>query len=205
MNDLIEAMSPRQGGGSAFATAVVTDNSDPDGTGRVKIRYPWSGEGEESYWARVVTFMAGSGFGGYFLPEVGDEVLVAFVDGDVESPVVIGALWNDADTPPYDNGDGKNNLRAIKTRQGHEILFDDDESAPKVTIKTAAGHAIELDDTPGSEKVTIKDKSGNMVQMDAAANSMTLKSAVQLTIESNMVDIKADGVLTLKGSLVRIN
>ncbi len=205
MNDFMEAMRTGKGGGSSFATGVVTDNGDPEGMGRVKIRYPWSDEREESAWARVVTFMAGSGFGGYFLPEVGDEVLVAFIDGNIEFPVVIGALWNDRETPPYDNGDGKNSIRAIRTRQGHEILFDDDESAPKVTIKTAAGHAIELDDTPGGEKVTIKDKSGNMVQMDAVANALTLKSSVQLTIESNMIDIRADGVLTLNGSLVRIN
>ncbi|WP_457593480.1 phage baseplate assembly protein V [Hydrogenimonas sp.] len=190
---------------SSFATAVVTDNSDPDGLGRVKVQYAWGGDSNDSYWARIVTFMSGKGFGGFFLPEVGDEVLVAFIEGDVESPIVIGSLWNQEETPPFDNGNGKNDIRAVKSRSGHEIVFDDAESGGKLSIKTAAGHLIELNDETGGEKIMIKDKSGNSVEMDAAMNKITLKSSMQISIESNMIEIKADGVLTLKGGLVRIN
>ncbi len=190
---------------SPFATAIVTDNSDPDGLGRVKVQYAWSGDSNDSYWARVVTFMSGKEFGGYFLPEVGDEVLVAFIEGDVESPVVIGSLWNREETPPYDNSDGKNAIRALKSRKGHEILFDDTEEGGKLSIKTAGGHTIELNDEKGGEKIVIKDRSGNSIEMDAAMNKITLKSSTQISIESNLIDIKADGVLTLQGSLVKIN
>ncbi len=201
-----DAAAGRRRTHSSFATAIVTDNSDPDGLGRVKVQYAWSGDSGDSYWARVVTFMAGNGFGGVFLPEVGDEVLVAFIDGDIERPVVVGSLWNQQDVPPYGNSDGKNDIRSIKSRGGHEILFDDNgDTGGKLSIKTSGGHSIELDDTSGGEKIVIKDKNGSSIEIDSAQNKIALKSSMQISIESNMIDIKADGILTLQGSLVKIN
>src|SRR2546426_9457473 len=73
---------------------IVTNNEDPDGLGRVKIRFPWLSEDNESWWARIAAPMAGKERGAYFLPEVDDEVLVAFEHGDVNFPYVLGALWN---------------------------------------------------------------------------------------------------------------
>ncbi len=139
---------------------VVTNNQDEENLGRVKVKFPWIGEGEESYWARVATFMAGKERGAYFLPEVGDEVIVAFDHGDISHPYVLGALWNDKDKPPYSNPDGENNVRSIKSRNGHELTFDDDEREGRVLIRTRSGHSILLDDATGSEKIEIKDKTG---------------------------------------------
>jgi uncharacterized protein involved in type VI secretion and phage assembly len=82
------------------AIAIVTQNRDPDGLGRVKVRFPWYENSNESYWARIAVPMAGKKQGTYFLPERDQEVLVAFEREDVRFPYVIGALWNAKARPP---------------------------------------------------------------------------------------------------------
>jgi uncharacterized protein involved in type VI secretion and phage assembly len=195
---------------------IVTNNRDAEGMGRVKVRFPWRGDSSESYWARVATLMAGEDRGTFFLPEVGDEVLVAFDHGDINHPYVVGALWNGVDTPPETNADGKNNIRKIKSRSGHEIIFDDndEQQEEKVKIRTKAGHIIVLDDSAGAEKIEIKDKTGNnKITIDSVQNSMNIESVMQLKIKANVVEIegttsltlKSNAVLTIQGLPVKIN
>lgn len=161
------------------AVGIVTNNKDPDGLGRVKLRFPWLSDVDESHWARVASPMAGPGRGLYLLPEVDDEVLVMFEQGRIDSPFVIGSLWNGQDPPPATNNDGANNLRVLKSRSGHTIT---------------------LDDTDGAEKITIADKQGkNTVVIDSAANSITLTADqdVKVVAKGN-VSIEAGGDLSLK-------
>ncbi len=188
---------------------IVQDIKDPDNLGRVKVNFPWMGEASEavaissgedrahSYWARIATLMAGGGRGTYFVPEVGDEVLVAFEHGDVDRPYVIGALWNSEDTPPEGmDSEGKNHVRSITSRSGHrvsledneeeqktrivihsagghEVVLDDEGGQGKIQVKTAAGHSLTLDDTGGT--VTLEDKSGNKLMFDANAGSLDVE------------------------------
>lgn len=198
------------------AIGIVTNNKDPDGMGRVKLRFPWLSEENESDWARIATMMAGSGRGSFFLPEVDDEVLVAFDHGEIHHPYVVGGLWNGRDKPPETNSDGKNNIRKIRSRSGHEIILDDngEQKKEKVTIKTNAGHQIVLDDSAGQEKVTIKDKTGsNTIVIDSVQNSIAIQSQMKLTIKSAMIEIEADTMMTIKagasltlqGAIVKIN
>jgi uncharacterized protein involved in type VI secretion and phage assembly len=143
---------------------IVTNNKDPDGLGRIKVKFPWLSGEEESYWARVLTLMAGKDRGIYFLPEVDDEVLVAFEQGDMAFPYILGALWNGKDKPPMKNDDGKNNQRIIKSRSGHMIV---------------------LDDTDGEEKIIIQDKTGkNQIVINSKENKMNIKVEKDLTIET---------------------
>ena len=112
--------------------------------------------------------MAGNDRGSYFLPEVGDEVLVAFEQGDIHHPYVIGALWNGKDKPPELNRDGKNNIRKMKSRSGHELIFNDENENEQVVLHTKSGHTVLLDDSTGAEKIEIKDKSGsNTILIDS--------------------------------------
>lgn len=196
------------------AVGIVTDNEDPDGLGRVKLTFPWRESGDESHWARVAAPMAGDDMGTYFLPEVDDEVLVAFDDGDVNHPYVLGSLWNANRAPPEDNADGDNDVRAVESRSGHRVTLDDGDSDGRVEIETSAGHKITLDDKSGSEKITIEDKSGqNTIEFDAVQGSIDVSSGSKISLSAPMLEIKGDGnvkveaggILTLKGSLVKIN
>ena len=198
------------------AAGLVTNNQDPQGLGRVRVKFPWLSDDNESDWVRIATFMAGNQRGGYFLPEVGDEALVAFEHGDINRPYVIGFLWNGVDKPPEANSDGKNSIRKITSRSGHEIIFNDDadQKQEKLEIHTKAGHTIVLDDSAGAEKIEIKDKSGsNSILFDSVQNSISVESAMQLKIKSQMIEIeagttmtiKAGATLTLQGALVKIN
>ncbi|MCF6155903.1 MAG: phage tail protein [Candidatus Brocadia sp.] len=195
---------------------IVMSNHDPDGLGRVKVNFPWRGINDESYWARVAAPMAGNGRGTVFYPEVNDEVLVAFEHGDINHPYVIGALWNGVDTPPETNANGQNNIRKIRSRSGHEIIFNDDNTAmqEKIEIHTNAGHKIVLDDAAGQEKIEIVDKTGsNKITIDSVQNSITMESALQLKIKATVVEIegttsltlKSNAVLTIQGLPVKIN
>jgi uncharacterized protein involved in type VI secretion and phage assembly len=195
---------------------IVTNNKDPDGLGRIKVKFPWRDAADESYWARIATMMAGDDRGSFFLPEVGDEVLVAFDHGDANHPYILGALWNGVDKPPVTNADGKNNIRKIKSRSGHEIIFDDNSTQmkEKIEIHTKAGHKILLDDSAGQEKIEVADKTGrNFIKIDSMQNSITIESAMQLKIKSQIIEIesgammtvKAGAMLTIQGAMVKIN
>jgi uncharacterized protein involved in type VI secretion and phage assembly len=185
---------------------VVTNNQDPDGMGRVKVRFPWLNDTDESHWARVATMMTGKDRGTWFLPEVDDEVLVAFGHGDVREPYVVGSLWNGVDTPPRTNDDGKNSERVIKSRLGHELIFGDEDGKGKVEIKTKAGHQILLDDTSGSEKIALVDKSGkNKIELDAAGGTVNVTGDMKLSIKAQQIELTADTSLTLKGTQVEIS
>lgn len=196
---------------SGVVIGVVTNIQDPDSLARVRVKFPWLSEEDESGWARVATLMAGKERGTVFLPEVDDEVLVAFEHGDMRRPVVIGALWNGVDVPPPEfASDGKNNVRLIKSR---------------------SGHVVKLDDTDGSERIEIVDKTGkNSVVIDSAANTVTittdqdlvlkaengkislsakdveLKASGGVKVESgSAMDLKSGAALNAKGSPINLN
>lgn len=172
---LLEESKPRPMG-MGMVIGIVTNNKDPEELGRVKVKYPWLSDRDESAWARIVAPMAGNGRGFLYIPEVDDEVLIGFEHGDIHRPFVIGALWNGKDKLPLNasqavGGDGKVNKRVLKSR---------------------AGHTITLDDTSGNEEITIIDKTGqNKIIFHSPDNSMQIKVQGDLTIE-------AQGKITLK-------
>jgi uncharacterized protein involved in type VI secretion and phage assembly len=156
---------------------IVTNNNDPDKLGRVKVRFPWLNDTDESDWARVLAPMAGNGRGAYFLPEVDDEVLLVFDRGDLRVPYVIGSLWNGKDAAPAGNEDGKNNVRMIRSRSGHTIKLNDEE---------------------GKETIEIVDGSGeNSVVIDTAANTLTIKAKEKLVlIAGKSIELQANTIVT---------
>lgn len=214
--DALGVNNTSEGQINGVAAGIVTNNQDPEGLGRIKVRLPWLSDNNETDWIRMTTLMAGGGRGTFFLPEVGDEVLLAFEHGDINQPYVIGALWNGVDNPPETNSDGRNNIRKIRSRSGHEIIFNDDNNAmkEKIEIHTNAGHKIVLDDSSGQEKIEIIDKTGsNKMTIDSVQNAINIESAMQFKIKANMIEIAADSMMTIKagatltlqGALVKIN
>lgn len=186
--------------------AIVTNTQDPEKLGRIKVNYPWLSETSESDWVRVCSIFAGKDRGGFFLPDVGDEVLVAFQQGDMDLPYVLGGLWNTSSTPPEENADGKDNIKIIKSRSGHTITISDDSEGQKelVEIKTNAGHQVLLDDAAGKEKIDIIDKTGsNKITIDSVKNAVTIESAMEMTLKSTNITIEASGNFNFKGAIVK--
>lgn len=174
-------------------TGIVTNNKDPEKLGRVKLKLPLRECDNETEWARLLTIMAGKEMGSFFLPEVGDEVLVAFYEGDVNQPFVLGGLWNSKEAPPLTNEDGKNNLRKIKSRNGNEIILNDEDGKESIEIKTKAGQVLKMED-PSNGKITIKDKSGNnSIVIDGSNNQISLKANMKINIEAGSSKIVLDG------------
>jgi phage protein D len=135
------------GTGSTIVVGVVTDNKDPADQARVKVKYPHLTEDHTSYWVRLATPMAGPGRGFEFIPEIDDEVLVAFEHNDIHRAYVIGCLWNGKDKPPLPTNvavaGGKVKHRRIQTRSGHVLDFNDDGI---ISIISTGGHKVLLQD-----------------------------------------------------------
>ena len=190
--------------------AIVTNNEDPDGMGRVKLKLPWLSDDYESDWARIATLMAGPERGVYFLPEVDDEVLIAFEHGDIRRPMVLGFLWNGVDKPPITNDDGENNIRLIKSRSGHMIRLDDSDGAEKIEIiGKDEKDSIVIDASENAITITadtdinIKAPNGKIV-MECSELEISASSSAKITGDSS-IDVEASSTLTLKGSTVEIN
>lgn len=153
---------------TGVVVGVVTNNTDLEKEGRVKVKFPWMSNELETGWARVAMLGSGADRGAFFAPEVNDEVLVAFDQGDISSPYIVGSLWSGKNKPPTaPSGEavmgGKVNQRIVRSRSGHVIV---------------------LDDTTGAEKITIQDKTGkNSIEIDSVTNAMTIKCAGDLTID----------------------
>ena len=183
---------PINGPGSArwygLYPAKVTDNQDPDGQGRVKVELPWAPDDSERYdaWARLATTMAGGDRGTFFIPEVGDEVLVGFGAGSPDHPYVVGALWNGQDDPPR-SVDADNNIRAIVSRNDIAIEFDDHDGAEVLTLSTPGGRKVTLSDAAGTLRV--EDAGGNSVEL--AASGITVNAAGSLSISASTIDVSA--------------
>lgn len=200
--DLLENKDPDVGITYGVAAGIVTKNDDPEELGKIKISFPWLPDKNETDWIRMTTFMAGSERGSIFLPEVDDEVLVAFEHGDFDRPYVIGALWNGKAKPPEADYK-KNNIRKIRSRSGHEIIFNDDKDCKenKIEIHTNANHKIIMDDSKGKEKIEIIDKTGsNKITIDSVQNSINIESALNLKIKANVIEIEGTTSLTLKSN-----
>lgn len=192
-------------------TGLVEDLKDPLNLGRVKVIFPWLAEQKEetahiedgearthSYWARVATLMAGKRRGMFIIPEVGDEVLVAFEHGQLDRPVVIGMLWNKEDPPPEKmDAAGKNDIRSIHTRSGHQVVFDDSDDQPSILIV----------DKTGKNRIFIDSKENRMaieVQGDltiTVGGKLAITAQTGITIESSAdISAKAQANLNLEAT-----
>ncbi|MBD2524173.1 VgrG-related protein [Nostoc sp. FACHB-133] len=189
---------------------IVTDNKDPEKMGRVKVKFPTLTEDHTSDWARVVAVGAGNNRGFDCLPEVNDEVLVGFEHGDIHRPYVIGGVWNGKDAPPERVSDSVSSgvrLRTIKTRVGHVLQFvEEDKGSSKtgIRVETKDGHKIYLNDSQSC--IEIETKGGHKIKMDDMAKSVSVKSTGNMSLDAaGNIDITANGVITVKGAMIRLN
>lgn len=165
---------------NGVVVGIVKSVKDPQNLGRVEVHFPWLSDDNKSYWARIATLMTGSGRGSWFMPELEDEVLVAFEHDDVNHPYIVGFLWNGKDKPPNDDINTK--VRRLKTVSGHVVEFDDRAGQERILIKTQGGHEIEMKDTPPAS-VTIKTKGGQKVDLDDMPAKISIQTAANNSIQ----------------------
>ncbi len=230
--------------------AIVTDVSDPEGRCRVKLRFPWLSSDYETDWARTAQPWAGNGFGSMILPEVNDEVLVAFEQGDIGRPYVLGSLYNGVDAPPsaspalVDSSTGKLNKRVLVTRTGHRLAFTEkptesdgielatgdqkyllDLSKASRKLRLLGDGTLEIECTGAGtisikaagdlelsgRRIAIKARGG--VEIDGGGGTVDVKAGSRVGVQGGVVaingrgsaEVKSGGILTVQGSLVKIN
>jgi len=168
---------------------IVTDVEDQQGKeGRVKVQFPWFDDQMETEWCRVRQFYAGNGYGAFFIPEKGDEVLVAFIHGDMRLPVILGWLYNGKDKPPSYRSSSQDQ-KMIRTKGKHEFLLDDSQGKERVRIKTNGGHSADLSDF--EKKVTLETSGGQSVVLDDSGKTVTIQTnGKTISIDGSSGEIK---------------
>ena len=181
-------------------TGIVTEVNDTDEKeGRVKVKFDWFDDQMVTEWCRVQQFYAGKGYGAFFIPEVGDEVLCAFFHGDMRIPFVLGGLYNRPDKPPSHRA-ADLDQKMIRTKGGHELLFDDTSGKQRVRITTQGGHQADLSDT--DHKITLQSSGGQTVTIDDSAQSITVQTSIgsiNLQTAAGQITIDPTGNITLTG------
>jgi len=154
-------------------TAIVKENNDPEALGRVRVQFNWQEGNEMTPWIRVSTGHASGDRGIYFTPELEDEVIVDFEQGNPDQPYVCDAMYHGEAKPEHFDPD--NNLKSIKTRSGHTVLLNDED---------------------GKESITINDKNGNQIMIDTAGNNMTITALETMTFNAKNMNFEVGENMT---------
>jgi uncharacterized protein involved in type VI secretion and phage assembly len=152
-------------------------------------------------WARLATMLAGNNRGTWFIPDVDDEVLVAFEHGDPRRPYVLGGLWNGRDSSPESmDGAGNNYKKVLCSRNGVKVTLDDQDGQEKLVLETPGGQKVTLKDGPGA--VTVEDGNGNSVKLETAG--ITLTASAKVTVNAGQVAISA-GMVTVDAGMSKFS
>ncbi len=203
-------------------TATILENYNKDYLGMVKISYAFGEKGKNtSGWVPFVMPYVGAEAGTYFMPEVGTEVLVSFIMGNVDKPVVVGSLWSDKVKRPTELDYEKNTVKMIKTKAGHQIVFNEETDKESITITSKKGINILLSDE--KEQLTMTDTNKkNEVTVDFKGGALTLNAETKinlqvggtnvitveksaLTLESTGITVKASSKLDMQGQATSLS
>lgn len=188
-----------------IVTGIVKENWEKEHPGMVRVEYSQGEEGKRmSGWIPVAGMYTGNGFGTYFLPEIGTEVVIAFLMGNVNMPVVIASLWNAQAQLPKEWPNEKNTVKEILTKGGNKIAFLEEEGKEKIEISTVSGQKAVIDDE--NEKISLETKDGkNTVTIDGKKGQIGLDGAEKIvlsiggtaavTVEKNKVSVQSGQIL----------
>lgn len=183
--------------------AEVVNLDDPEQLARVQVRL-LNSDGVDDHdapvWARVATPFAGDDRGTFFIPDVGDEVLVTFVHGDPRWPIVIGGLWNGTSQPPASIESGRNVKKVIRSKNGVQVTLEDESGQEKFIAETPGGQRVTLKDGPG--EITVEDSNGNSVKLESAG--ITVTAAAKVTINAATIEVSA-GMVTVNAGMSRFS
>lgn len=209
---------------NSILTGIVKNNWNKDYPGQVQVELLMGGDKGKTtlQWVRVMQPYCGNEYGDFFIPEIDTEVVIGFVGGDISSPVVLGCLWNKKDKLPAGKANDKNSVKSIRTKSGHEILFDETKDKEKIEIKTKGELDICLLDK--DKKIVIKDASGkNAIEVDADKGMITLEADKKIVLKAGgnemlaldgagkkavlkagAIEVTADQTLKLQGKTLNV-
>jgi uncharacterized protein involved in type VI secretion and phage assembly len=193
---------------------VVQLQSDPDGQDRIRVRIPVIDSNAQGIWTRVASLDAGNERGAFFMPEIGDEVIVGFINDDPNDPVILGMLHSSNKPAPITPQDA-NNEKGFTTRSKMHLSFNDDTKT--IVIDTPGGNSITIDEQ--SMKIEIKDQSGNTITMETSGITMqspanidikagavlTLAGGASLSIGAPSLSVKADANVSIEGAVAKLS
>jgi uncharacterized protein involved in type VI secretion and phage assembly len=194
---------------SSLVVGVVTNNNDPDGMGRVRVKFPALGDAIEGWWARVATLNAGKERGMFMMPQPGDEVVVAFEHGDTRRPFVLGSLYTGMEKVPPDLKDASTRKAAFGVKSDHNVHVEGQQA---MTLRSHEKMTVEVQrDGQGGTGDFLLDAKGNVEQKAAqnfkatATQSIEIQANQSVTIKgTGSVTVEASGSLKLKGATVDI-
>lgn len=177
-------------------SAIVTDNHDRQGMGRVRVRFHWMKDREQSPWLRVAGVHAGYNKGFFVLPEVGEEVIVSFEGDDAGKPYVVGSVYNGAATCQFANA--TNDIKVFQSRSGNRIELND--SAGSITIQDKDGNSMKLD---GSGSVRLSARDSLVLRCGKAVIVLDKDGAI--TMNGKEISLEASGEVQVQGAIIRLN
>lgn len=210
-------------GVSGLQIGVVVSNEDPEGEHRVRVRMPMVGPEDDGTWARVAALDAGEDRGFFFRPEIGDEVVLGFLNDDPRQAVILGMLHSSAKPAPVEASDD-NHEKVFQSRSKMKLYFNDDTKV--MQFETPAGNRITLSEA--DKAITLEDQNGNKIEMNAdgirveSTKALELKAGTEVKIESGTAlkvkggtELKLEGtsgaevsstaITKIKGSMVQLN
>jgi phage protein D/phage baseplate assembly protein gpV len=224
ITDLLRGGEKRSQWSSNLVIGVVTNNNDPDGMGRVRVKYPALGDDMEGWWARVATINAGNERGVFMLPAVDDEVIVAFEHGDPRRPFILGSLYNGKAKPPADLHDTQGRKSLFGVKSDHKVHL---EGKQAMTLRTGEKLNVEVNrdgqggtgdyllDAKGNitDKATqnVKVEAGQSIELKANSSvkitgsaSVTIETTGSLKLKGSTVDIEGTGPVNVKGAIINL-
>jgi uncharacterized protein involved in type VI secretion and phage assembly len=183
--------------------ARVVSLTDPQSLNRVQVRliaFDDCTNQDAAMWARVVCPFAGNNRGAFLMPDVDDEVLVVFQNGDPSYPLVLGGLWNGSSTSPEDFQNGQNRYKVIRSKNGVKLTMDDQDGQEKFIVETPGGQKITLEDGPG--KITIEDSNGNSIKLETSG--ITVNASANVTVTASKVDVTA-GLVNVDAAMAKFS
>ncbi len=211
--------------------AIVKDNKDPKGLGRVKVQTSWQKGSDTSPWIRLANQMSGSEYGFYFVPEIGEQVIINYELGNPQLPIVVGSAYHGKAKQP-DKKNDQNYKKAIRTKGGNEILINDEKGKEVIEIKNPKGENKIILSMDGKGKIRIESKGDieivakDTIKMEAqkiildaqmevkitagskiktSATTTQIESSGQTKMSSGMLDINGGGIANIKAGLIKLN
>jgi uncharacterized protein involved in type VI secretion and phage assembly len=168
--------------GDLMTAKVVKLDGDPAKENRIQVSLPILGDGSSAIWARVIHPYASNGFGSFFMPEVGDEVVLGYFNNDPSHHVILGSVYSSKQAPPTELI-AENNIKVLTTRSGHKFEFDDDKKI--VTLMTCDGNSLMLNDDEKSMVMT--DVNNNVVTLDESGITLQSPKDINLLADGNII------------------